>query len=126
MKIDGIPEGWELVRIGEAEVDEWYIDWGGKPQHRVERTIGGCAIVKRIEPTYRPFANAAEFMPHRDRWVKSKLDLSSHNRVGRVVQYDDQRAYFTNGEAHSSRDWDYLFKHMVFEDGTPFGIDATK
>ena len=124
MIIEGIPDEWELVRIGTAEVDEWYIDGGGKPHHCVEKTIGGCAIVKRIEPTYRAFANAAEFKPHRDRWVKSKLDLSYPNRVGVAVQYDDERAYFTNGDVSAGRGWDYLFQHMLFEDSTPFGIEV--
>ena len=121
-KIEGIPGGWELVRIGTAEVDEWYIDCGGRPHYCVNRVIGGCAIIKRIEPTYRPFANAAEFAPHRNKWVKSKLDASCYpNRVGVVVQYDDERAYFTNGDVSAGRGWDYLFQHMLFEDGTPFG-----
>ena len=71
---------------------------------------------------YRPFANAAEFMPHRDKWVKSKIDNA--NLVGRAVQYDDALAYFSNGVVISGRGWDYLFQHMLFEDGTPFGTNV--
>lgn len=51
MKIKGIPDGWELVRIGRAELNEWYICSHGSPYRCIEPTVEGCAIIKRIEPT---------------------------------------------------------------------------
>lgn len=56
--VEGIPEGWELVRIGVVSVGEWFVDGLGKPSICCETTIGGCAIIKQIEPpkpTYIPW-----------------------------------------------------------------------
>ena len=32
-EIEGVPDGWRLVRIGKASVGEWVIDIYGKPHH---------------------------------------------------------------------------------------------
>jgi len=51
-KIEGVPEGWELVRIGEPVKDQFYI--GPLGDTRVCRwdkeCTSGCAIVRKIEP----------------------------------------------------------------------------
>jgi len=65
---------------------------------------------RRIEPTYRPFANAAEYAPHRDRWIINK----PYRVVMRLSSYADDT------------DWKGLFERCEFEDGTPFGVEVTK
>lgn len=70
-KIPGVPEGWELVRIGKPEIGEWFIDGLSEPYQAIDDGhFRGCAIIRKIEKParYRQFANAAEFKPHRDRW----------------------------------------------------------
>ena len=61
-KIEGVPEGWEVVRIGVANFGETYIDEKG--WRRVcncepsTESNAGSAIVRRIEPpkpTYIPW-----------------------------------------------------------------------
>lgn len=65
------------------------------------------------ERKYRPFANAEEFKPHRDEWLKSK-DTSE---VIRFESYDD-----TGVDDVFS--WKELFKRYTFEDGTPCGVEV--
>ena len=75
-----------------------------------------------IEPRYRPFANAAEFAPHRDRWVRLKSDTSMQMRV---VCYNDRVVWIESDRVTGNR-YGYVFDRFVFEDGTPFGVLDTK
>ncbi len=51
MRIVGIPAGWQIVRIGELQAGEWYIDGRGVPYRACYAgTEKGCAVIKRIEP----------------------------------------------------------------------------
>lgn len=64
------------------------------------------------EPKYRPFANAEEFKPHRDKWWIKVDGL-------------DERIYppaYYNDEYHGGLSFEACLKFRQFEDGTPFGI----
>ena len=66
------------------------------------------------EPQYRPFKNAEEFRPHRDRWWRQKSD-------------GDDRCcppgnYFGDGY-QKLWTWKGAFQQLEFEDGTPFGVE---
>ena len=51
MKIEGIPEGWELVRIGIVKRDEWYIGQYGKPEQAPLNMLpANFPIVRKIKP----------------------------------------------------------------------------
>jgi len=63
------------------------------------------------KPVYRPFANAAEFAPHRDRWL-----LSGSERL-KVIWYSDVSLCSTKFWC-----WKEAFHKFTFEDGTPFGV----
>jgi hypothetical protein len=82
-------------------------------------------IVRKIEEpaAYRPFANAEEFKPHRDRWLtrKDKSDPTHVDGACRVVAYDDQGLWFTTGNYHT---WEAAFDsgRCFDDDGTPFGV----
>ena len=72
------------------------------------------AIEKVKEPEYRPFANAEEFKPYRERWFASKKDSD----VFRV------ELYCNSGICEVRGYWSYdeLFKDCTLEDGTPAGV----
>ena len=75
-------------------------------------------------PKYRPFANAAEFKPHRDRWLVNK----GGKLVGRVCGYDETDCYFIGpiGNGYSGT-WEKCFGHVVFDDTKlPFGVEVTE
>ena len=132
MQIEGIPDGWELVRVGKpvANVD-WVVWIDGTPklyQYSQQLTASNWPIVRKIEKPkrYRPFANAAEFEPHRDRWIKrSHKDDSDNKLTGgcfRVAAYDDDAIWTVDGETTS---YEAVFKNgKKFEDGTPFGVEV--
>ena len=54
MKIEGVPEGWELVRIGRPDVGEWNVGHDGEPWFNSEKPIDGVheywAIIRKVEP----------------------------------------------------------------------------
>lgn len=77
-----------------------------------------ACFARKIEPRYRPFANAAEFAPHRDRWVRLKSDTSMQMRV---VCYNDRVVWIESDRVTGNR-YGYVFDRFVFEDGTPFGV----
>jgi hypothetical protein len=72
MKIQGVPEGYELVRIGIPKDGELYLCGRRCDVEEYNESTwysSVYAIVRKIEKPkqYRPFANAEEFTPHRER-----------------------------------------------------------
>jgi hypothetical protein len=115
-KIPGVPEGWELVRIGKPEIGEWFIDGLSEPYQAIDDGhFRGCAIIRKIEKPakYRPFANAEEFKPHRGRWWRYNDSEDSEH-----VQ--PPAAYSKIGPMGSN--WEQAFMGRAFDDGTPFGV----
>jgi hypothetical protein len=114
-KIPGVPEGWELVRIGRINAGEWTLDDFGDPfVWKGESSTSVFPIIRKIEKPakYRPFANAEEFKPHRDRWWYR--DDKDGRRHFPPVGYSDQ--------AHGGASWKHRFDTCFFDDGTPFGV----
>lgn len=66
-------------------------------------------------PKYRPFKNAEEFKPYRDKWLKWKDNASTF----RVHGQTQDCVVFGNGEC---KNFYAAFMHWEFEDGTPFGV----
>lgn len=123
MSIEGIPDGWELVAFRRATPGEFFLDNRGLPEKwsLTASSNGIFAIIRKIEKPkrYRPFANAAEFEPHRDRWVRYRGDDYGGSRV----------AFYDNTHARIDDDvdnWNGHFKDYTFDDGTPFGIEVTE
>jgi hypothetical protein len=116
-KIPGVPEGWELVRIGTVSQGEFFVGYDGQPeQYRQDvESSGWVTIIRKIEKpaAYRPFANAEEFKPHRDRWWRYNDSEDSEH-----VQ--PPAAYSKIGPMGSN--WEQAFSGRVFDDGTPFGV----
>lgn len=121
MKIEGVPEGFELVRIGPLFRGSpcQYIDCDGaiKDHNGEDWDDVWWPIVKKIETPkrYRPFASAEEFKPFRVKWWRWKdepsytLPPAAYNNIG-VSPYC----------------WKELFDDAEFEDGLPFGIEVTE
>lgn len=117
-KIEGVPDGWRLVRIGKPKAQEWFIDSGnGIPREAPCDWSGSMrVIIERIEQPkrYRPFANAKEFEPHREKWWRFKED--NYNLCRPPASYDDRKYW--------NWDWKEMFEDAVFDDGSPFGIES--
>ena len=71
------------------------------------------------EPKYRPFANAEEFKPHRDRWLRHK---SWNDEYRRPNYFDNQ----TTTLGSSSYNYPTLLSVFTFEDGSPCGVLVTE
>lgn len=123
--IEGIPDGWELVRVGMPAVGEYYIDVTGSIYKALDTTPTVLhwyvPVIRKIEKPkqYRPFASAAEFEPHRDRWVKRHDSLGSASRIS---GYGD-KGVVIHGSVFT---FEALFRDHTFDDGTPFGIEVTE
>lgn len=118
-QIEGIPDGWELVRIGNVRHGEFYLDGNAHPvkwNSAITSEYANYSIVRKIEKPkrYRPFANAAEFEPHRLRWWKT----NGNDRVNPPAYYNDSY--------HGGLSFDMCFTSRTFDDGTPFGIEVTE
>jgi hypothetical protein len=123
MQVEGIPEGWELVRIGCPSKGEFFVDSDGRPlecKGYCQTGMNNHAIVRKIEKPkqYRPFANAEEFRPHRCRWVRHIASDSCSSVIG----YNDRSVKFGTNKGY----WDYemAFETWVFDDGSPFGVEV--
>ena len=123
-QIPGVPEGWELVAIRRARYMENYIWTSGMIVLWQERTESGfiVPIIRKIEKpaTYRPFKDAEEFKPHRDRWI-CRLYNGRPDAKGcyKVSAYDDRGTFANDGKTSYQ---DMLEEGRVFDDGTPFGV----
>ena len=126
--IEGIPEGWELVRVGKPIINvdcvvaedgmPVLIDWVTDRRNWL--------IIRKIEKpkTYRPFANAAEYKPHRDRWL-ARIDEHGLLLDGefQINGFDDTGIWL--GSNHLSYK-DALDRGHTFDDGNPFGVEVTE
>ena len=121
--IKGIPNGWEVVEFRCACEGEYFLNNAGKVERWVLGRKSDCVlpIIRRIEKPkkFRPFANAAEFEPHRDRWVKR---LDSLGSASRISGYGD-KGVVIHGDIFT---FNGLFHDHTFDDGTPFGIEVTE
>jgi len=114
-QIPGVPEGWEVERIGRINKGEWTLDDFGNPFMFIrENSTSFRPIIRKIEKPakYRPFANAAEFKPYRNRWWYR--DDNNVRRHFPPAGYSDQ--------AHGGATWQHRFDTCFFDDGTPFGV----
>ena len=127
-KIEGVPEGWRLVRIGMPEIREWFIDSNsGNP------LLATCdwnksvrAIIEKIEQPkkYRPFKDAAEFETHRDRWVEYTSLNCGDCSMYRVSAYTSERVWL--GPDNGGKTYKEAFHCLRLDDGSPFGVEVTE
>jgi len=119
--IKGIPEGYELARIGAPRRNEPYLTPRGQIDI-AEGNFEGCgyAVLRRIEKPkrYRPFANGDEFLSHplHNGWINI-------GTVGftKVCKFTDTN-FWVHGETVTCR-WEEGFEFIKFRDGSPFGVE---
>jgi hypothetical protein len=123
-QIPGVPEGWELVRIGggvTARVD-WIVTSQGLPIlcSLSDSANQNYVVIRKIEKpaAYRPFANAEEYMPH---WGKPIRTKGSHG-FDSVVSTGQIGVYIAAGSMIARYSMADAFKRFEFADGTPFGV----
>jgi hypothetical protein len=123
-QIPGVPEGWEVERMGKPKTDEWFLNGIGVPElWSYPNPCGGVfPIIRKIEKPakYRPFANAEEFKPHRDRWL-TRIDENGQQIDGefQLDGFDDTGIWLG---ANPLSYKDALDRGHTFDDGTPFGV----
>jgi hypothetical protein len=133
MQVEGIPDGWYFVRVGKVKLGEFYVNNEGFAREWTTSGESGFAnyvVISKIEKPkrYRPFANAAEFEPHRDRWImrgdRSDTEETTPSGCFRVAAYNDHHFWTTDGR---TKDYaEALEDGKKFEDGTPFGVEVVE
>src|SRR5690606_11951951 len=113
-----VPEGWRLVDKEKdlpKQAGDKFVDGNG--WETVANANGGFDMaryyIRRIEPTYRPFASAEEFDAEAHRIV---VNIGTGTRR-RIDHYSDKGCMGMSWEmAH--RKWRFL------DDGSPFGVEV--
>jgi hypothetical protein len=122
-QIPGVPAGWEVERIGQPifNVDH-VIDCDGKPKLcDFDSSYLNRVIIRKIEKPakYRPFKDAAEYLPH---WGKP-LRLKGSAGFDSVVSTSMIGVYIATATKISYYSMADAFEDFVFDaDGTPFGV----
>ena len=117
--IEGIPDGWELVRIGKpVKGVDWVVAPEGFPVAMDWVTDRHNLVIIRKKPKqYRPCENAAEAMLFWDAKVRRKADGSG---VFRVVAIGET----TVGIGFSLFSFMDAFNCYECDDGSPFGVEV--
>ena len=111
------PEGWRFVAKGEAfdpRAKVWsktsgsWLLTGHSGDYSKVYTYN--VPIDPPAPQYRPFANAAEFAPHRDRWIRTP----GQETIRQVIHYSDRGV--------DGMTYRMLFEERTFDDGSPFGV----
>jgi len=126
-QIPGVPLGWELVAIRKPIKGDWYLDGLARILQWASDEPGVLIydIIRKIEKParYRPFANAEEFRPHRDRWLTriDKSDPTHFDGACRAVAYCDHHLWWSDGLSSTYKD-ELDHGRCFDDDGTPFGV----
>ncbi len=126
--IPGVPEGWELVRIGSPVYGEFYLDNQGNIQRcEYDKLMStNYPIIRKIEKLkrYRPFANGEEFKPHRGRWIR--FADGSVSSCWKINWYKDEGVFLGHGQERVFLTFEHRLGEWVFDDdGSPFGVEVT-
>lgn len=122
-QIEGVPEGWRLIRITNIpKIGEYALSCAGRVVRVSDPDEWDIAcIVERIEPPkpkYRPFVNAVEFMNHplANDWINAGGEyfekVTTCTNSG--ITFDDCELYSYQRALHE----------LKFSDGTPFGVEV--
>jgi hypothetical protein len=121
-QIPGVPEGWELVRVGAVHHGEWRLMDDGSIRQwlTIGPSTGWAVVLRKIEKpaAYRQFANAAEYMPHWGKPIRMKGgagfdSVVSTSMIGVYIATATEISYYSTADA---------FEQFTFADGTPFGV----
>lgn len=130
MQVEGIPEGWELVRVGKVKPGEFRVAADGTPAewNSVESDSANYVVIRKIEKPkqFRPFANAAEYTPNWGKPVDWKCGSLEHPDFFAVVASNPAYVWVQFGTAIERFSWSLAFDKLRFSDGTPFGVEVTE
>lgn len=127
MQVEGIPDGWELVRVGEVQHGEFFILSDGLiEQHDEDKALRmnkNYVIIRKIEKPkkFRPFANAAEFLAHH--LSGDFIDVGA-GEFAKVQHCSDRGIWFSGDE--DIQLYADAIADLKFRDGTPFGVEVTE
>jgi hypothetical protein len=103
--VDAVREHDARITVRSKQKDDWWYF----PYFVLE-------VIK--EPTYRPFKNAEEFKPYREKWLRYKHNIYAPSyEAFRPFRYSDDDIQLLK-----LLTWEQAFNDVIFEDGTPFGI----
>jgi len=78
---------------------------------------------REVQPKqYRPFASAAEFAVHRDRWIREKNTEDCKDFRTSIRCYHDGVVWLSSGTIPIS--WQELFDGWEFDNGEPCGVEV--
>jgi hypothetical protein len=102
------------------EVGDVFCLWNNEELDHLPDCTGWDWQPPKPEKKYRPFANAAEFAPHRGRWVYL-LDDPADQLL--ICSFGDLGIFYLQ----SLTTWEAMFSQAKFaDDGTPFGVEVTE
>lgn len=132
-KIEGIPDGWELIAFRHAVTGDYFLNTLGLPERWTLNVSSESvfAIIRKIEKVkakqYRRFANAVEFSKH---WGRAVMQKNKGRGQGpnyyAVVAAERYFVFFYCGRSTFQLTWKEAFEKLVFSDRTPFGVDVTE
>lgn len=131
----GIPDGWELVRIGQVIDGEHYLGMNGKILLCEGVFIGkSYVVIRKIEKPkqYRPFANATEYFANRREGFAVDWKIKNDTAPGffAVVSANEIYCWVAFGTEIERFDWDRAFEKLQFRNvdnsTSPFGIEVTE
>jgi len=131
--VPGVPDGWELVRFDYAVEGESYLTGTGEivVHLSTKPTQAKRLIIRKIEgfKTYRPFANAFEYVAKRRDWIAVDWKTGDTNGFYAVISANDIFVFVAFGTAVEVFNWQQAFERLAFRhiDGStsPFGVEVT-
>ena len=130
-KIDDVDlgEGYRKLELDETIVtgDEFWLKRGERKWIRARKSVGDLpknwsdfVFSRKLpdpQPTYRQFASAIEFYPHRNRCLRSmRNQLFDKKTFGTVKSFDDNGAHLDFTDIAAWRTYSCLFNDYLFVD----------
>lgn len=125
--VPGVPDGWELVRVGRPVVGDFVVHTDGRVlEHGKDSCVRmneNYPILRKIEQPakYRPFESSEEFLPYADRKI-SRVGNDGKKIPGFTIATSCSDSGVWLGDLYS--DWKSMLHrgHVFLDDGTPFGV----
>ena len=116
MQVEGIPEGWELVRVGRVKHGEVRIAADGTPAewNSVESNSANYVVIRKKDKKFRPFANAAEYASRRDGFSVDWKNNTASPGFHAVVSANELFLWVALGDSIVQFEWGEVFELKYF------------
>ncbi len=123
-QIPGVPEGWELVRVGVVHHGEWRLmdDRSIRQWLTIEPSVGWAVVLRKIEKParYRPFANAEEAHPFWDTPLRLAGATEEMKNSWSRITTIEKDGITTSAKFYT---WEQAYYRFYIDDNhTPFGV----